>query len=68
MGGADPALPELDLQCDSALAALSAVNTAPLSVNTSAGIPHRSNAARKVSTTCGPKVMQRAFAAILTRE
>ena len=45
-----------------------AVKTAPLSVSTLAGRPHRPKAAVKVSTTCGPRVMRRALAAMLTRE
>ena len=39
MGGADPALPELDLQRDPALTSLLLVKTAPLSVKTSPAFP-----------------------------
>jgi hypothetical protein len=59
---------EFHLQDDSATAALLAVNTAPLSVSTPAGIPQRRNAVRKLVSTCCPVVVSRASEQTSSRE
>ena len=68
MADPDSAQPELHLEGDPAVAALFAVNTAPLSVSTSAGTPQRPNAARKTCQTWVPVKMRRAIEAMQTRE
>jgi hypothetical protein len=68
MADRDPQQAELHLQRDSASPRCLAVKTAPLSVNTLAGVPHRAKAVRKLATTSPPLVIRRASVARQSRE